>query len=267
MNENVNLSSSNLPQQIVSDKDIISYLDLFQGTSGFSDIEKNQFIQISKMSNLNPFKREIYISAYGDGQYRKCSIIVGYEVYIKRAELSGLLDGWSTSISACSSIKVNKDTSAITTVKDFKATIEIRRKDFSTPFVHEVVFSEYVQKTKQNKINKFWSEKPQTMLKKVAISQGFRLCFSEILGGLPYTKEEILDEAQTININAVDSVSDNDTILGEAMSDLLDATTIDLLSRLWDTYPQLQNSKKWIDSVNLAKSELLKSEKDEEKAV
>jgi hypothetical protein len=31
------------------------------------------------------------------------------------------------------------------------------------------------------------------MLRKVAICQGFRLCFSEELGGLPYSQEEIED--------------------------------------------------------------------------
>ena len=36
-----------------------------------------------------------------------------------------------------------------------------------------------------------WKEKPITMIKKVAIAQGFRLCFPEELGGLPYTAEEI----------------------------------------------------------------------------
>ena len=32
------------------------------------------------------------------------------------------------------------------------------------------------------------------MIKKVAMSQGFRLCFPDELGGIPYTQEEITEE-------------------------------------------------------------------------
>ena len=60
------------------------------------------------------------------------------------------------------------------------------------PFVHEVFYSEYVQKTREGIVNKFW-QKAQTMTKKVAMAQGFRLCFSDELGGMPYTKEEVSD--------------------------------------------------------------------------
>ena len=35
---------------------------------------------------------------YGEGEYRRMSIVVGYEVYLKRAERTGKLDGWSTRI-------------------------------------------------------------------------------------------------------------------------------------------------------------------------
>ena len=32
------------------------------------------------------------------------------------------------------------------------------------------------------------------MIKKVAMSQGFRLCFPDELGGIPYTQEEITED-------------------------------------------------------------------------
>jgi hypothetical protein len=45
----------------------------------------------------------------------------------------------------------------------------------------------------------FWKNKPVTMTKKVAMAQGFRLCFSDELGGMPYTAEELnAMEAETI---------------------------------------------------------------------
>jgi phage recombination protein Bet len=244
----------------ISDEKLIKYLDLFQTTTNFSEIEKKQFLEIAKMSNLNPFKREIYISAYGEGQYRQCSIIVGYEVYIKRAEMSGLLNGWKAYIEPCQSISVNKENGEVSHKKDIKAVIEIERKDFDKPFIHEVVFSEYVQKTKAGKVNKFWAEKPQTMLKKVAISQGFRMCFNEILGGLPYTKEEVFDEQQTIDLNNKDAVLITDSDLKEefeeAKSGLIDCDSKESLTALYESYPAIKDYEPWLNLLSNRKKEI-----------
>lgn len=162
--------------EVVSEKKLTEYLNLF-GAKDLTDKEKMQFLEIAKAYNLNPFKREIYMTAYGEGQYRQCSIITGYEVYIKRAEKSDKLDGYSVITEG--------------NIPDMTATITIYRKDWSRPFIHTVEYSEYVQKKKDGSINKFWAEKPKTMLKKVATAQGFRLCFSNEFGGMPYTSEEM----------------------------------------------------------------------------
>ena len=47
-----------------------------------------------------------------------------------------------------------------------------------------------MQTTREGAVTKFW-QKADFMIKKVAISQAFRLCFSDELGGMPYTKEEV----------------------------------------------------------------------------
>jgi len=132
---------------------------------------------------LNPFKREIYATKYGNN----FSIIVGFETYLKRAERSGLLSGWKVETDGT----VNKQNVADS---DITATITIHRKDWGEPFIHTVYFAEYVQRRGDGQPNKFWKEKPITMIKKVAMAQGFRLCFSDENGGLPYTSEEIGSE-------------------------------------------------------------------------
>lgn len=163
-------------ENVVSDNELIMHLENLGLLKDLSAGEKNSYLQIAKAYNLNPFKREIHVSKY-NGQM---SIITGYEVYIKRAERSGQLDGWS----------------AVTTgtVKDstLKAVVTIHRKDRAHPFVWEAAYNEFVQKTKEGAVTKFW-QKADFMIKKVAISQAFRLCFSDELGGMPYTKEEIQD--------------------------------------------------------------------------
>ncbi|MCQ2053179.1 MAG: phage recombination protein Bet [archaeon] len=141
---------------------------------------KKQFIDVCCAYGLNPIKKEVYGVPYGD----KFNIIVGYESYIKRAERSGLLSGWKVE--------------TVGTGNDMKAVITINRKDWNAPFVHEVDFSEY--NTNQN----LWKTKPKTMIKKVAIAQGFRMCFSETLGGMPYTADELPDEMSTPSPNVKD---------------------------------------------------------------
>lgn len=148
--------------------------------------EKETFLQIAQAYQLNPFKREIYCTKYST----QMTIIVGFEVYLKRAERTGKMDGYSVKTEG--------------SIKDgnLKAIITIYRKDWSRPYEHEVHYEEYVQTTKEGNPNKFWKEKPITMLKKVAMSQGFRLCFSDELGGMPYTSEELPTQEITHDVVA-----------------------------------------------------------------
>jgi phage recombination protein Bet len=171
--------------ETITAKQLTSYLDAMGLAQTLTEKEKVQFLEISQAFGLNPFKREIYCSKYGQGQM---SIIVGYETYIKRAERSGQLDGWSVE--------------TVGKVEDMslKAIITIHRKDRKFPFVHEVLYSEYVQTTKEGAVTKFW-QKAYTMIKKVAMAQGFRLCFSDELGGIPYTKEEMLDTEDIAHVD------------------------------------------------------------------
>lgn len=150
---------------MVTDEQIGKYLESMG--NNLNPVHRTQFIELAKAFNLNPFLRQIHGIAYGD----KFNIVVGYEVYIQRAERSGQLAGW----------KAWTDGKA----PDLKACIEIKRKDWIEPFYHEVYFDEYVQN------NQMWKSKPRTMLKKVAIAQGFRMAFSIELGGIPYTQEEL----------------------------------------------------------------------------
>ena len=149
------------------------YLQDFGLAGKLSEQEAGQFIEIAGAFGLNPFKREIYCVAYGEGEKRKLSIVIGYDVFLKRADRSGKLLGWKAWTEG--------------SVKDgnLKALIEIKREGWEEPFCHEVYIEEYHQG------NSMWNGKPRTMLKKVVIGQGFRLCFPDEMGGLPYLEEEL----------------------------------------------------------------------------
>lgn len=163
------------------------YLNAMGMANNLTSGEFQQFVEIAQGFGLNPFKREIYANKYGD----KFSVIVGFETYIKRAERSGLLAGWSVVTTGAVNYEKPKQSTLM-------ATITIHRKDFQFPFVHEVYFSEYFGSRRDGTMTDFWKNKPVTMIKKVAMAQGFRLCFSDELGGMPYTAEELAAmEAET----------------------------------------------------------------------
>jgi len=158
---------------------LLDYLSAFGLTDHLTQEEKLQFVEIAQAFHLNPFKREIHVAVFGEGEYRHLSIITGYEVYLKRAERTGKLDGWKAWIEGEGTT--------------MKALVEIHRKDWSEPFIHEVYWAEAVQKKKDGSPTSFWTKQPRFQLKKVAISQGFRLAFPDELGGMPYDASELPD--------------------------------------------------------------------------
>ena len=151
--------------------------------------EMAYFLQTCRTFNLNPLKREIYFVKYGD---QKANILVGYEVYLKRAERSQKWAGMEVKTEG--SIKDG----------DLKAVVKIYRKDWTNPLIHEADYSEYVQRKKDGTANTFWANKPKTMIKKVAISQAFRFAFPDEFDGMPYTSDEVIDQEKVIDIADVE---------------------------------------------------------------
>jgi phage recombination protein Bet len=197
--ENLALTKQKENELITTEK-INQFFDAFGFANSLNKQEKEQFIEISLAYQLNPFKREIYCIPFEgnvkqpDGTWkkeRKLSIVVGYETYLKRAERTGKLDGWQVDV--------------LGTGDNEKARITIHRKDWTKPFIHDVYFSEYTQD------KKIWKEKPITMLKKVAMAQGFRLAFPDDLGGMPYTPDELPDSTTTPKDNKIDQSPDKET--------------------------------------------------------
>jgi len=177
--------------QPVTMETITEYLDSTGLTKQLLPKEKSMFVNMAQMYGLNPFKREIYCNVYGSGDYRQCSIVTGYEVYLKRAERTGKMNGWE-----CEA-KGSGDS--------LEATVTIYRKDWEHPFKHTVYYKECVQKNKSGNPNAIWAKMPSFMTKKVAMAQAFRLCFPDEFGGMPYTNDEIGNEDETEKIKSANS--------------------------------------------------------------
>ena len=190
------MSENKLPattgeQQKVDKAMALKFLDAMGLGTHLSPAQKEQFVEVAIAFNLNPFKREIHASVYQKWNPNTrekepvLSIITGYEVYLKRAERIGTLEGW------------HARTEGTVEKGDLKAVITIHKKGWKIPFEHEVDYSEYVQTRtdKDGRVvpNAMWGGKPKTMIKKVVTAQGFRLAFPDEMGGMPYTSDELPD--------------------------------------------------------------------------
>lgn len=230
-----------------------TYLNAMGMANNLTKGEFEQFVEIAQGFGLNPFKREIYANKYGD----KFSVIVGYETYIKRAERSGLLAGWSVVTSGSINFQKPKESTLV-------ATITIHRKDFQFPFVHEVYFSEYFGTRRDGTLTDFWKNKPITMTKKVAMAQGFRLCFSDELGGMPYTAEELnAMDAEVVSQPAPPSQHQDIKPIEKPMVDvnvliaeIANAKSKSDLITMWKSNPDHHGNPAFRDAMTARKKEL-----------
>ena len=135
-------------------------------TDKLTDVQRNQFAAVAQAFGLNPFKREIYATTYRnkDGQ-TVMSIVTGYEVYLKRAEMNPNYNGFETNFQVVNG--------------EMGCTCKVYRKDRTMPVTSTVWMSEY------STGRSLWASKPRMMLEKVAIATAFRRAFPCDFGGMP----------------------------------------------------------------------------------
>lgn len=184
----------------VTEKTIKDYL--FSSGTELSPQQQSLFLNLAMRLNLDPFKREIHPIKMGS----ELTIVVGYEVYLKRAEASTQWDGEGETIFSgeLREEEIDKEVwegergyrrKVSRKVKvlrgDLYCTMKVYRKDMAHPITKTIYFNEY---TKDNAI---WLEKPHTMLEKVCTAQLYRKAFPNELAGIPYTADELIDLENT----------------------------------------------------------------------
>lgn len=200
------------------------------------------FINTAKTLDLNPLKREIYPVKYGD----KFNIITGYEVYIKRANLSKLLEWWKVTIEKPS--------------EEFKTWIGVftaKRLDWTQEFEWQVPMIECY------KNQATWQTMKEFMLKKTTIGQGLRLLIPEVLAGMPYIAEELgsqilesdyteIPEEQKIEPEPSEQEAKDKTkndFLDKLMTQLTEIKTIAELEKKYKTNKKSYESSEMKDSI------------------
>ena len=170
-----------------------------------SDKDFEYCLTISQELNLNPFLKEVYFvprKANVDGAWiEKVEPLISRDGLLSLAHKSGNFAGIETT-SAIKEVPILKN-GAWQVENDLIATCKVYVKGIEKPFIAEVAFKEYAQKDKQGNLTRFWAEKPDTMLKKVAESQALRKAFN--VNGV-YIPEEVGSEA---HIEVIDSKIEN----------------------------------------------------------
>lgn len=139
-----------------------------------SDVELMKAIALVNKLGLDPLKREVHFVPFK----KSVQVVVSYLEYVKRAEKTGLLNGWE--------VEVGKDE-----LGEY-AIVKIYRKDWEYPFTWKTYLNEV------KKDNSTWKQMPIFMLKKVAITQAFRICFPSETSYLPYEEAEIAQSFRII---------------------------------------------------------------------
>lgn len=157
-------------QNQVTAKLLNDYLNTI--TDKLTNAQRDQFIAVASAFGLNPFKREIYAATYKNKEGGTVmSIVTGYEVYLKRAEMNPNYNGFETEFKVVNG--------------EMGCTCKVYRKDRTMPVTSTVWMSEY------STGRSLWASKPRMMLEKVAIATAFRRAFPMDFGGMPYTNDEL----------------------------------------------------------------------------
>ena len=172
-----------------------------------TDNELMLFLKLCQYQHLNPFLKEAYLVKYGTGEKAEASIIVGKEVYTKRAMTIDDCEGFEAGIVVA---RPSADGDPVMTHIEGAMKLpgdiliggysKVRSKSRGESY-HAVALEEYIGTTAEGRPTKFWSKMPATMIRKVALVQGLREMYPADFQGL-YDATE-MDAVP----NAIDSTS------------------------------------------------------------
>lgn len=146
------------------------------------------FLRFCQAQGLNPFVNDAYLIKYDPKA--KASIVIGIQALLKRAESNPAYTGYQAGVVVLRNGEPVELQGSLV-YKDSDVLIggwaEVRRKDWTAPLKVTVNLKEY------NKRQAQWTEKPATMIEKVALGQGLRRAFPQEVGRL-FERQELETE-------------------------------------------------------------------------
>ena len=164
---------------------------------GATDQEAYMFLKLCQARGLNPFTKEAYLIKYGSAPATQ---VVGKDAFLRKAEEHSQYNGFEAGIivrDESGEIVRREGSFVLPDEEILGGWAKVYRKDMKYPFVSEVSFDEYVGKKKDGTVNKQWSSKPATMIRKVPLVQAHREAFTAELSGM-------YDPVEMGNIDEID---------------------------------------------------------------
>lgn len=181
---------SNALMKIEFDKEQMAVIESQFFPQGATKAEQAYCFSVARELCLNPITREIYFvtrrQKVNDKWVSKVEPMVGRDGFLTIAHRTNKFAGIETTAGIREVPQLENGTWGIKL--QLVAECSVWRKDSSKPFTVQVAYNEYCQKTSEGSPTKFWAEKPETMLKKVAESQALRKAFN--IHGV-YSPEEL----------------------------------------------------------------------------
>lgn len=150
-----------------------------------TEMEFKEFVAICQMIGANPFLKEIYFIKYGKGENATANIVFSYHYMIKKAEASGLFQGFTEA--EYFDPDADKWVKVWTDLKRFPAAcrIGVYRKDWPEPRYGQVLWRERFKDQSE------WKKQPIHMITKCVMVHVLRLYFSEIAAGMMIREEMV----------------------------------------------------------------------------
>lgn len=214
--EPVKLSASVIKQYLVSGRGNVTNEEVFM------------FLSVCRYQHLNPFLREVYLIKYSDSD--PAAIVVGKDTLLKRAKREPSFVGFQAGIIVESEGGLEEREGTFYQ-KDVETIVggwaKVFVKGYDVPFYESVPLDEYIGRKRDGSPNGQWSQKPATMIRKVALMHALREAFPEQNSGL-YSQEEIqaaqdvvLDEAAVTIAEAPETLPEKETPKVESVEDAL----------------------------------------------
>ncbi len=151
---------------------------------GATDQEVTMFLQLCRYQRLNPFLKEAYLIKYGNAP---ATMVTGRDVFTKRAAENQHYNGMKSGVYVLDSngqLQARDGSFYLPGEELVGAWAKIYRKDWEHPTEVHVKLDEYIGRKKDGSVNHQWSEKPATMIIKVAETQALRKAFPKDFQGM-----------------------------------------------------------------------------------
>ena len=164
-----------------------------------TDQEIVMFLNLCRYQRLNPFLREAYLIKYGN---KPATIVTGKDAFLKRASRNDKLKGFEAGVVVKSGEEIIYRTGSLVLKGEeiVGGWAKVYIAENEVPIESSVSFDEYVGRKSSGEINSQWSNKPATMIRKVALVQALREAFPDDFSGMYAGEEMGIDDTELSDI-------------------------------------------------------------------